>query len=168
MCHLIILFYNCSIKKYESNKNSNVFWHALNNIGFLMKGKLLRAKSVVRCHRFRIHCYVATPNIHVNAASIPNSLYCSFDNYGLIPKWFLEFPSRPPRKTSRLQRQWKNPPMRFVGRTLNLRKSPQQISQQNQYSFHMLTIWWFGLEVGNIVQADFPSKLVVTVCRFQP
>jgi hypothetical protein len=43
----MILFYNCSIIKYESNKNGNVFCHALNNIGFLVKGELLRTKSVL-------------------------------------------------------------------------------------------------------------------------
>jgi hypothetical protein len=61
MCHLMILFYNCSIIKYERNENGIVFCHALNNIGFLMKGKLLRAKSVLWCNRFRIHCYIAAP-----------------------------------------------------------------------------------------------------------
>jgi hypothetical protein len=42
MFYLMILLYNCSIIK-----NCNVFCHALNNIGFLVKGKLLRAESVL-------------------------------------------------------------------------------------------------------------------------
>jgi hypothetical protein len=40
MCHIMILFHDCSIIKDYSNKKSS-FRHFLNNIGFLNKGKLV-------------------------------------------------------------------------------------------------------------------------------
>jgi len=39
----------------DNKKNCKVFYHVLNNIGFLMKGKLVRSKSVLWCSHCRIH-----------------------------------------------------------------------------------------------------------------
>ncbi len=55
MCHILILFHNCSTITDESKKYVTV-WIIL---AFLMKGKLERAKSVLWCRRLRIHRYVA-------------------------------------------------------------------------------------------------------------
>ncbi len=53
------------------NKNCNIFCHNLYNIGFLMKGKLLRAKSVLWCSHCRIHRYVAAPNSIIQSVAFP-------------------------------------------------------------------------------------------------
>ncbi len=62
-CHLMILFHNCSVIKDERNKKCN-FLTFLSNIGFLLKGKVVRAKSFFWCSRCRIHRYVALPLEH--------------------------------------------------------------------------------------------------------
>jgi hypothetical protein len=45
--HIMIKIHNCSIKKDESYKKYNVFCHDMNYIGFLIRGKLVREKSVL-------------------------------------------------------------------------------------------------------------------------
>jgi hypothetical protein len=47
MFHIIIFFHDCSMIKDEGNGKSNVFCHFLNNICFLMKGKVTSTKSVL-------------------------------------------------------------------------------------------------------------------------
>ncbi len=47
VCHIMILFHNCSMIKDESGKESKVLCHVLNNIGFHMKGKLINTQSVL-------------------------------------------------------------------------------------------------------------------------
>ncbi len=42
---------------YDKYKSS----HILNNVGFPMKGRRIRSKSVLVCTHFRIHRYVAAP-----------------------------------------------------------------------------------------------------------
>jgi hypothetical protein len=51
---------------YESNKNVMFFCHVLDNIGFLMNGNLVRAKSVLQCSRHRLQRYeaAAAPSKH--------------------------------------------------------------------------------------------------------
>jgi hypothetical protein len=48
-CRIIILVYNCSMKKDESYKKCNDFCHVLilNTNGFLLEGKPARAKCVL-------------------------------------------------------------------------------------------------------------------------
>ncbi len=40
----MIFFHNYSVMKDESNQQFDVFNHVLNNMGFLMKGKLIDTK----------------------------------------------------------------------------------------------------------------------------
>jgi hypothetical protein len=47
MCHVTNLLSDCSMIEDESNKKCNAYCHVLNNISFLMKGKLVRAISVM-------------------------------------------------------------------------------------------------------------------------
>ncbi len=60
-CHKMIYFHNFSIIKDLKNISFNIFCHNLHNIGFLMKGKLVREKSVLWCSHCRIHRNVAAP-----------------------------------------------------------------------------------------------------------
>jgi hypothetical protein len=46
MSHMMILFHNCSLMNDKSNQQFCVCFHVLNNIGFLMKGKFIKIKSV--------------------------------------------------------------------------------------------------------------------------
>jgi hypothetical protein len=59
----MILLHDLSVTKDKSNRKSNVFCYLLNNIGFLMKEKLVSTVSVLFlwCSRLKIHFYVAAP-----------------------------------------------------------------------------------------------------------
>ncbi len=54
------------ILKDESNRNVKFFCHVLNNMGFPIKGKLVRSNTVLVCMGLRIHCYVPAPLIYIN------------------------------------------------------------------------------------------------------
>jgi hypothetical protein len=56
---IMIFFQDCSIMNAESNNLSNVFCHSLNNIGFLMKKKVVSTEFVLRYSRCENHLYVA-------------------------------------------------------------------------------------------------------------
>jgi hypothetical protein len=59
----MILLHDLSVTKDKSNRKSNVFCYLLNNIGFLMKEKLVSTVSVLFlwCSRLKINFYVAAP-----------------------------------------------------------------------------------------------------------
>jgi hypothetical protein len=60
----MILFYNCLWLKNKVIKKHNLFCHVLNNIGFPMKGKFARSKSVLWFRRCRIQRYVAAAKVY--------------------------------------------------------------------------------------------------------
>ncbi len=79
----MILFHNDFAINNVSNQNVRFFCYVLNNIGFPMKGKLIRTLSVLVCMRFRIHRHVAAPKIVPNFASI-NSSFKKVFSRGLL------------------------------------------------------------------------------------
>ncbi len=62
----MLMFHNSDRIKEESNKNIMIIAIS-DNIGYLMKEKILLTKSVLWCSRCKIHCYVTAP---------PGVFYC--------------------------------------------------------------------------------------------
>ncbi len=88
MCHIMIFFTTSLRLKVESNQYV-LFCHVLNNVGFPLKGKLIKSNSDFVCLRFRIQrsvaaLYFGTALVHRKCTS---TMYRECQNHRVHKEW---------------------------------------------------------------------------------